>query len=101
MVAASLSFRVQPERRDEILTAAAVLLAQMRGLVGCGRSILLADVQDPNNVTLASEWMDGRLAESFFASEEFQHFRALLVRDEPMLVLDDMRAQVTRLIRSR
>ena len=74
----------------------------MRQAPGCRRCRLLVDTEDPNAFTLASEWLSPHTAESFFDSREFQIFRGIriLLREEPLLVLDEVRERVTRLIRA-
>jgi hypothetical protein len=41
-------------------------------------------------------------AEAFFSSRDFQIFKGIriLLRDEPVIVFDDVRSRVTRLMRS-
>ena len=102
MVMASLGFRVQLHKRAEVMSAMDDLRERMRGRSGCLRNRLLADVEDPAVFTLASEWCDSDAAVSFFESREFRPFRAIriLLRDEPVIVLDDVQGRVTRLIRN-
>ena len=101
MVTNSLSFRIQSKHRPDVLSAAETLLAHMRHMAGCADVSLLAQVHDPNSITLLSEWTDAMWAEAFAESREFQHFRVRVLRDEPTMVLEDVRAMVTRLARSR
>jgi quinol monooxygenase YgiN len=103
MLTASLSFRVQPHKRAEALSAIDALVERMRLARGCGRSRVLSDVEDSNAFTVASEWSDTDSAEAFFQSREFQIFRGIriLLREEPTIVLDDVRARVTRLVRNQ
>jgi quinol monooxygenase YgiN len=102
MITASLCFRVRPHKVQEVLSAMEVLAERMRQAQGCGRSRLLSDVDDPTSYTLTSEWNDGESAEAFLNSPEFHVFRGIriLLRDEPYIRLDDIRAQVTRLLRN-
>ena len=102
VLTASLWFRVQPHKRAEVLSAIDALVERMRLARGCGRSRVLADVEDGNAFTVASEWSDPDCAEAFFQSREFQIFRGIriLLREEPTIVLDDVRARVTRLVRN-
>jgi quinol monooxygenase YgiN len=103
MLLASVTFRTQPHKRGEILSAVDETVIRMRDTPGCARCRLLVDTEDPNAFTLASEWQSSLEAESFFNSREFQVFRIIriLLREEPVVVLDDVRARVTRLIRAR
>ncbi len=102
MLLASISFRVQPHKRAEALSAVDALVQRMRTASGCTRSRVLTDTDDPNALTVASEWADSSAAEAFLGSREFQIFRGIriLLRDEPFIVLDDVRARVTRLMRN-
>ena len=51
---------------------------------------------------IASEWSDADAAEAFFGSREFQIFKGvrILMREDPFITLDDVRARVTRLLRA-
>jgi quinol monooxygenase YgiN len=100
MLIASLSFRVQPHKKAEALSAVDALVQRMRSTSGCARSRLLSDVDDGNVFTVASEWAESSDAETFFASREFQIFLGMriLLRDEPLMVFDDVRTRVTRLL---
>jgi quinol monooxygenase YgiN len=100
MLIASLSFRVQPHKRSEVLSAVDSLVQSMRGARGCARSRILADTEDPNAFVIASEWNDSAAAEAFFASREFQIFRGIriLLRDDPLITFDDVRIRVARLL---
>jgi quinol monooxygenase YgiN len=75
----------------------------MRQADGCGRCRLLVDTEDPNLFTLTSEWRAAVDAEAFFESREFHLFRGIriLLRDDPVMLLDEIRSRVTRLIRGR
>jgi quinol monooxygenase YgiN len=101
MLTASISFRVQPHKRSEALSVVDALVERMRGTSGCARSRVLTDVEDANAFTVASEWSDAEAAEAFFESREFQIFKGIrmLLRDEPCIVLDDVRARVTRMVK--
>ena len=102
MLLASLSFRVQPHKKGEALSAVDALVQRMRLTSGCARSRLLNDIEDGNAYLVASEWAESTAAETFFASREFQIFLGIriLLRDEPLIVLDDVRSRITRLLRS-
>jgi len=102
MLLASINFRVQPYKRAEALSAVDSLVQRMRTAAGCARSRVLTDSEDPNTFLVASEWSDASAAEAFFGSREFQIFKGvrILMRDEPFIVLDDVRARVTRLLRA-
>jgi quinol monooxygenase YgiN len=103
VASASLNFRVQTHKRAEVLSAAEALVRRMRTVPGCTRSLLLADVEDPSSLTLASEWSDSRSAEAYFQSHELHSFLALriLLREEPFIVFDEIGARVTRPVRER
>jgi quinol monooxygenase YgiN len=98
MLLASVAFRVQPHKRAEVLSAVDDTLARMRRTPGCARTRLFADADDPNAFTLWSEWQSAASADGYFASRDFQVFRGLrmLLRDDPMLVLDEVCSRITR-----
>jgi quinol monooxygenase YgiN len=102
MLLASISFRVQPHKRSEALSAVDSLVQRMRTVAGCARSRTLTDIDDENTVVIVSEWNDANAAEAFFGSREFQIFKGvrILMRDEPYIVLDDVRTRVTRLMKA-
>ena len=102
MLLASLTFRVQPFKRAEALSSADALVRRMRGTSGCLRSRVLIDTEDVNSFMVASEWLDPATADAFFASGDFRVFRGIriLLRDQPLIVLDDIRTRTTRLLRS-
>ena len=102
MLLATISFRVRPYKRDEALSAADALVERMRATAGCARGRILTDADDHNLFIVASEWHDATAAETFFESREFQIFKGvrILMREEPFIVLDDVRARVTRLMRA-
>jgi len=102
MLLASISFRVQPHKRAEALSAVDALVERMRTAEGCARSRVLSDSEDPNSFVVASEWRDTNAAEAYFGSREFQIFKGvrILMREEPFIVLDDVRARVTRMMRA-
>jgi quinol monooxygenase YgiN len=103
MLLASLSFRAQPHKRGEILSAVDEAVSRMRRASGCDRCRLLVDTEDPNAFTLISEWHSGDEAEVFFNSREFRVFRGIriLLREEPVMVLDEIQSRLTHLIASR
>jgi quinol monooxygenase YgiN len=102
MLLASISFRVQPHKRAEALSAVDALVERMRTVEGCARSRVLSDSEDPNSFVVASEWRDTNAAEAYLGSREFQIFKGvrILMREEPFIVLDDVRARVTRMMRA-
>jgi len=102
MLLASLMFRAQPFKRVEALSSVDALVQRMRGTSGCLRSRVLVDTDDVNSFVVASEWLDPASAEAFFASGDFRVFRGIriLLRDQPLIVLDDIRTRTTRLFRS-
>ena len=101
MVRTSISFRVLPHKKAEGLSAIDALAERMRATAGCTRSRVLNDTEDSNAITLASEWREAGDADAFFNSREFQIFKGIriLLRDEPYIVFDDVRARMTRLMR--
>lgn len=101
MLTTSISFRVQPHKRSEALSAVDALAQRMRTTAGCGRTSILTDTEDPNAFLVSSEWTDVTAAEAFLSSREFQIFKGIriLLRNEPVIVLDDVRTRVTRLMR--
>ena len=103
MFLASIGFRIQPHKRDEVLSAVDETVRRMRQASGCARSRLMADAEDPNAFTVLSEWQSADTADSFFSSRDFQIFKGIriLLRDEPVMVLDDVRSRVTRLLRGQ
>lgn len=102
MLLASIGFRVQPHKLGEALSAVDETVRRMRTAPGCARTRLLSDTEDPNTFTVLSEWQTAASADSFFASREFQIFRGIrmLLRDEPVITIDDVRSRVTRLLRN-
>jgi len=103
MLLASISLRAQPHKRGEILTAVDEMVERMRQANGCGRSRLVVDSEDPNAFTIESEWQTPLAADTFFDSREFQIFKGIriLLKDEPVMTLDEVRARTTRVIRTR
>jgi quinol monooxygenase YgiN len=102
MLLASIAFRAQPHKRAEILSAVDETVRRMRNAAGCARSRLMADADDPNAFSVFSEWQSPENAEAVFGSRDFQIFKGIriLLRDEPVIVFDDVRSRVTRLMRS-
>jgi len=102
MLLASVNLRVVPHKKAEALSAVDALVQRMRLTSGCARSRLLSDMDDANAFLIASEWAESSAAEAFFASREFQIFLGIriLLRDEPLIVLDDIRNRITRLMRA-
>ena len=101
MLLASISFRVLPHKRAEGLSAIDLLAGHMRTTPGCSRSRVMNDTEDVNAFVLVSEWNEPGLADAFFKSPEFQIFKGIriLLRDEPYIVLDDVRTRMTRMMR--
>src|SRR5580698_3158536 len=56
MVLASISFRSQPHKRSELLSAVDDTVERMRTSDGCARCRLVVDTEDPNAFTIVSEW---------------------------------------------
>ena len=103
MLLTSLSFRIQPHKRAEILSVVDDIVGRMRVAPGCTRTRLLADTEDPNTFHVSSEWTATVDADAFFNSREFRMFKGIrmLLRDEPVIVLDEISTRVTRLVRGR
>jgi quinol monooxygenase YgiN len=103
MFVATITFRAQPYKRDELLSAVDGIVERMRHAAGCGRCRLLVDCEDPNAFALVSDWQQARDADAFFDSREFQIFRGtrILLRDEPVLVRDEVQSRLTTMIRGR
>jgi quinol monooxygenase YgiN len=103
MFLASIAFRAQPYKRSEILSAVDVTVERIRHSPGCGRCRLLVDTEDPNAFTLLSEWRVARDAEAFFESSQFQIFKGIriLLREEAVMILDEVQSRVTRVIQAR
>jgi quinol monooxygenase YgiN len=103
MMLASIGFRARPHKRGELLSAVDVTMERMRAIPGCERCRLLVDTEDPNAFTLVSEWHTARDAEVFFGSRDFQIFKGvrILLKEEPVIVLDEVGSRVTRLIAGR
>ena len=96
MLLASISFRIQPHKRAEALSAVDALVERVRAASRCARSRILSDSEDQNLVMVTSEWSDASDAEAFFDSRAFQIFKGvrILMREEPFIVLDDVRGDV-------
>jgi quinol monooxygenase YgiN len=102
MLIASVSFRAQPHKRGEMLSGVDEMVERMRQAPGCAHCRLLVDTEDPNAFILASEWLSIASADAFFASRGFQTFRGIriLLRDEPVIVLDEVQSRITRLLQA-
>ena len=98
MILAWIAIRAKPHKRAEILSAVDDLILRMRGASGCSKGRLLIDGDDPNAFTVLSEWHSSSDADSFFRSGDYQAFRGvrILLRGEPLIVLDEVRARVIR-----
>jgi quinol monooxygenase YgiN len=101
MVVASISFRVQPHKRPETLTIVDETIERMRGTAGCSRVRLYADGEDPNTFTMLSEWESADEVNAFVSSRAFQSFRGIrmLLRGDPLIVVDEVQTRITRLFR--
>ena len=101
MVLARIRFRAQPHKRPEIVSAVDETLARMRHAAGCGRARLYVDSDDPFVFTVISEWQAAEDVHAFVGSKDFRLFRGIqmLLRGEPLLIVDDVLVRVTRLIR--
>ena len=101
MLLASIGFRVQPHKRAEALSAVDETVRRMRTTSGCARSRLLEDADDPNAFMVLSEWQSTATADVFFNSRDFQIFKGIriLLRDEPVIIFDEVHSRVVRLLR--
>jgi len=101
MVLLSFGFRTQSNKRDEVLSAVDGAVARLRHLPGCSRGRVFADTEDPDSFTLLSEFESIDQADVFLTSKEFQVLKGIrmMLRDEPVVVLDDVRTRLTRLVR--
>jgi quinol monooxygenase YgiN len=99
---ASIAFRTQPHKRAEVLSAVDEVTRRMRQARGCARARLLADAEDPNSFLILSEWLTSEDADVFFSSRDLQLFRGIriLLRDEPVILLQEVRSQAVRLMRA-
>jgi quinol monooxygenase YgiN len=102
MLLASVSFRAQPHKRGELLSAVDEMVERMRQAPGCRHCRLLVDTEDSNAFILASEWLSVASADAFFASRVFQTFKGIriLLRGEPVIVLDEVQSRITRLLQA-
>jgi len=102
MLLATISFRAQPPKRAEAMSAVDSLARRMRSYAGCSSSRLLTDSDDENVFIMASEWQDSMAIDVFLNSREFKIFTGvrILMREEPVIVIDEVRARVTRLMRA-
>jgi len=100
MVVAQIGFRAKPHKRPEILSAIDEMIDRMRTSSGCGRSRLVVDCEDPNAFTVLSEWQSTDAANAFLETRGFQLQRGIrmLLRGEPLVVLDEVQQRVTRLL---
>ena len=64
MLLASMSFRAQPHKRAEVLSAVDETVRRMRMASGCARSRVMADAEDQNAFTLLSEWQSTETADA-------------------------------------
>jgi quinol monooxygenase YgiN len=103
MMIASIGFRVQPYKRAEVLSAVDETLRRMRQASGCAHGRLMIDADDPNVFSVMSEWQSAAMADCFFSSRDFRVFKGIriLLRDEPVLILDEVGSRVTRLLRAK
>jgi quinol monooxygenase YgiN len=103
MFLASIGFRALPEKRTELLSAVDIVVERIGRRSGCHRCRLFVDSEDANAFTILSEWQLPSDAESFLASSEFQVVRGLriLLREDAVVVLDDVRSRETRHLQER
>jgi quinol monooxygenase YgiN len=103
VVLASISFRARPHKRSEILSAVDDAVERMRHTAGCERCRLLVDTEDQNAFTVMSEWQTTGEADAYFNSREFRIFRGIriLLREEPVIVFDEIQSRFTLSIPGR
>lgn len=101
MVVVWVNLRAQAHKRAEIISAVDELIERMRRSPGCNRGHLYVDSQDPHALSLLSEWQSADDADAFLNSKGFQAFRGIriLLRGEPLIILDEVQARMTRLFR--
>jgi quinol monooxygenase YgiN len=101
MVVVWVNLRAQAHKRAEIISAVDELIERMRRTPGCNRGHLYVDSQDPHALSLLSEWQSADDADAFLNSKGFQAFRGIriLLRGEPLIILDEVQARMTRLFR--
>lgn len=101
MVLAWFGLRAQPNKRAEVLSAVDDLLRHMRDSPGCTRGRLLVDRDDPNSLTVESEWRSAEDTDRFVTTPEFQLFKGIrmLLRGEPFVMIDDIRTRTTGFIK--
>jgi quinol monooxygenase YgiN len=99
----SVNFLARPHKRSEILSALDETVERMRHAPGCGHCRLLVDTEDLNAFMLTSEWLSLDSVNSFFDSRDFQILKGIriLLREEPVVVLDEVQSRVSRLIHVR
>ena len=100
MLVATISFRAQPHKSAELLSAVAEAVSRMRRTAGCGRCRLLQQVEHPHEFVLASEWVSTAEASAFLQAREFRVFRSVLtlMREPPIVEFDHIEARVTRVV---
>ena len=103
MFLVSISFRAQPHKRSELLSAVDDTVTFMRRSTGCERCRVLVDCDDQNAFVVSSEWRLSADAERFLESRQFQMFRGarILLRDDATVVLDDVRNRAIRTLAPR
>jgi quinol monooxygenase YgiN len=102
MLLATIALRTQPHKRAEALSAVDEVTRRMRQAKGCARVRLMADTEDPNAFTMLSEWHSADDADIYFSSRDLQLLRGIriLLRDEPVIVFQEVRSHITRLMRA-
>jgi quinol monooxygenase YgiN len=89
---AALTFDVQPEKRLEFLDAVICLVRTIRWSTGCLGCRLVSDCENPNLVTLVSDWDSRVYLDRFVASAEFRILEGtrFLLRAGPNLSIDEV-----------
>jgi quinol monooxygenase YgiN len=92
MLIASLACEIHPEKRQEFVSAATGMLERLRHRRGCLGCRLMLDCENPNSVTLFSEWDQQDFLEDYLESGEFQLLEGarFLLRDGPRLAVDEV-----------
>ena|SRR5204863_3671330 len=100
MVVTWVQARIHPHKEAEVLSAIDHLISRMSGQHRCEMTRLLSDCADPHSFFIVSEWASSADVHAFLASSDFEIFKGMrmLLRSQPIVVVDDVRHRLTRLI---
>ena len=92
MLIASLVCEVRSEKHREFVGAATQLLERLRRQRGCLGCRLMVDYENPNVMTLFSEWDSADFLDDYLESGEFKILEGarFLLRDGPRLSVDEV-----------